>query len=371
METRAVERARVVPVVALALVVCCALCGYWFGSVVAVTPPELRQADGDPLISSMYAPYATSAVEEALVKGDGQVFAGQATDPAVRRPEMVAGGPEEQAYRYQRPLYGWLGWVASGGQRDNVAWALVVVTVLSTVALVAVLASWLDAAGRDPRLALLLLMTPGVFVDLTWVGPEVLGMALALGGLRRWMKRPPAPDRGWWVGTIALFALAGLCRETMLLVPAVLALLDLRRRDRRSGVMLALAGIPYLAWVLFLRVRIGAWPRGAVEGRLSLIPLRGLFQAMGEWGALDFAFTVGLVALGIVAAWRQRSNAVGVLVAVHLAVAATLGAPVWVNFSAYGRVLLPLTTLTLLGLLLPPRTATSAKPPAEADLVTA
>ena len=88
---------------------------------------------------------------------------------------MVRQGPSEQAYRYQRPLYGWLGWIASGGQPAAVAWALVVVTVLSATALVAASGRWIIDHGGDPRWALLLPLVPGVFIDLTWIGPEALG----------------------------------------------------------------------------------------------------------------------------------------------------------------------------------------------------
>lgn len=340
----------VLPVIVICFITCCALCAYWFAVVVTVPPSPSGPVGGGPLISSMYAPKATSSVEEALVKGDGQVFAGQATDPAVRRTDMVAGPPEEQAYRYQRPLYGWVGWIASGGQRHNVAWALVAVTVLSTVALVGVAAMWLAVNGREPALALALLLTPGVFVDLTWVGPEVLGTALALIGTLRWLRRTSSEGSKSMVITIAFFAAASLCRETLLLLPAILALVEVWRRNLLRSALLAITAVPYVSWVLFLRVRIGAWPRGAIDDRISFIPFRGLIGAASGWGALDFMFAGATIGLAMLAAWRHRHDAFGAMVAGHVLFASVLGAPVWDNFSAYGRVLLPMTTLTLLAL---------------------
>ena len=268
------RRSDVVATTVIAGICCAALVLYWFGSVVTAPGPRDPNEAGQ-LISSMYDP-PTNAIENALVKGDGQLFAGQSTDPLARHPEMVRGGPNEQAYRYQRPMYGWLGWIASGGQPGNVAWGLVAVTAASVLLLVYASASWLAAKGADPRWALTILAMPGVFVDLTWVGPEALGVALAVLGLRRWMRPAPGavadrlvPDaRPDW-GAVALFAAAGLCRETLLLVPFVLMVGSLVRRRLPQAVAAALSAAPYVLWVLYLKVEIGAWPKGSVGGRLS------------------------------------------------------------------------------------------------------
>lgn len=338
----------------IAGVICFALCAYWFGSVVAAPGPQDPSESGK-LISAMYDP-PTNAIENALVKGDGQLFAGQATDPLVRHPEMVRGGENEQAYRYQRPMYGWLGFVASGGQRDAVAWALVAVTALSTVLLTVAVATWLADRGADPRWALAVLAMPGVFVDLTWVGPESLGVALVVLGLYRWMgvRRtsadadpqlvPASPD---WVA-VACFAAAGLCRETLLLVPFVLMVAAAIKGRWGSAVAAALAAAPYVAWVGFLFVRIGSLPKGSVGGRLSILPFGGLFEAASGWGAGDYVFAAAIVGLAVIALVVGARSGLRPLIAAHLLLAATLGEPVWHRFPDFGRVLLPLGVLSLL-----------------------
>lgn len=341
----------VLPVVVLAAAMCMALSGYWFGVVSA----QVQPGDDEPgqLISSMYDP-PSGPVERALVRGDGQLFAGQATDPLAHHTEMVRGGQAEEAYRYQRPLYGWLGWIASGGQRGAVAVALIVVTGLAVTALVGVIALWLAAKGADPRWALVVLAMPGVFVDLTWVGPEALGVALVLVGLQRWMRVAPGavPDRlvpagpvDWWA--VALLAAAGLARETFLLVPFVLMVAALLRRRTRLAAAAAAAAVPYVAWVLYLRVVIGAWPRGSVGGRLSVVPFGGMVQAWGAWGGADWFFAAALLALAAVALAVGRTSGLRPLVAANLAMAATLGQPVWHRYADFGRVLLLMGVLSL------------------------
>lgn len=350
------RRTDLIAVGAIAAIMCFALVGYWFTSVVTA-PTKADQDDGrGQLISSMYDP-PENAVENGIVKGDGQLFAGQATDPLVRRPEMVRGPESEQAYRYQRPLYGWLGWAASGGRPAAVAWALIAVTALSVVLLVVASARWLAASGADPRWALAVLVMPGVFVDLTWIGPEALGVALVVLGLHRWLgvgrREDPAegalpagaaPD---WVA-VACFAAAGLCRETLLLVPFVLMLTSAGAGRWRRAVGAALSAAPYVAWVLFLKVRIGAWPEGSVDGRLSVVPFGGLVDAASGWAVGDYLFATAILGLAGAAMALGKGSGLRAIIGAHLLLAATLGSPVWSRFPDFGRVLLPVGVLSLL-----------------------
>jgi hypothetical protein len=349
-------RSDVVAVALIALVLCGAAAAYWFTSVVSEPTRADRTEHAGELISSMYDP-PESAIENAIDKGDGQLFAGQATDPLVRRPEMVRGDAAEQAYRYQRPAYGWLGWVASGGRPGAVAVGLIGVTVLSAALLVLVAARWFGDRATDPRWALLLLLLPGVAIDLTWIGPEVLGTALVVLGLHRWLDvahRTDASERALpvvappdWVA-IACFAAAGLCRETLLLVPFVLVLTSAVTGRWRRAFGAAGSAVPYVLWVAFLRFRIGSWPQGSVDGRLSLVPFGGLADAAGTWARAEVAFAVLLLGLAVVALARGRGSGLRPVIAANLALAATLGEPVWHRFPDFTRVLLPLGALSLL-----------------------
>jgi hypothetical protein len=362
------RRGDVIATTVIAAVCCAAIVAYWFGMVVTAPGPQ-DPAERGQLISAMYDP-PQNAVENALVKGDGQLFAGQATDPLAQRTDLVRGGPDEEAYRYQRPLYGWLGWIASGGQPGAVAWGLIIVTLASVVLLVAATASWLDARGADPRWALALVATPGVFVDLTWVGPEALGTALL--GLARWLRpdRPGPVDPAGVAGTrpdlvaIALFAAAGLCRETLLVVPFVLMVTAALKGRRAHAVAAALTAVPYLAWVAYLYVQIGALPKGSVEGRMSMVPLGGLVAEIGGWGPGDLVFAAVLVGVAVAAFVLGRDSGLRPILGAQLALATLLGAPVWHRFPDFGRVLLPLSVLSLLALVpaLAARRAAAAEP---------
>jgi hypothetical protein len=314
--------------------------------------PEVIPEAGS-FISARYDP-PTSGVEVGLALGDGQLFATHAADPFLDRPEVIRGGPEEQAYRFQRPLYGWLGWLASGGQPGAVPWAVVTLTVASVVALVVGAGRILADRGADARLALVLLAAPGVLADLQRVGPEALGTLLVLVGVAMWTRR--RPGLAATAGPVACFAAAGLCRETLLLVPAALLLHDLVRgpeaADRRRALLAGLAVVaPYAGWVLALRAVLGAWPSGTVDGRLSVVPFAGLVDAVGSWTTLDLLFVAAVLGTAGLALLRRAGEPrLRWIVTAHLLLAATLGEPVWASWRDWGRVLLPLTAVTLLAL---------------------
>jgi hypothetical protein len=310
-------------------------------------PDDIPQAGS--FISARYDP-PTSGVEVGLDLGDGQLFATHAADPFLDRPEAIRGGAEEQAYRFQRPLYGWLGWAASGGRPGAVPWAMVGLTVVSVAALVVGAARLLRDRGADPRLALLLLAAPGVVADLQRVGPEALGTLLALIGTATWLSRR---DAGGLVVPVACFAAAGLCRETLLLVPAALLLHEVVRGGNRVRAVAAglVVVAPYAGWVLALRAILGAWPSGTVDGRLSVVPFAGLVEAVPSWTALDLLFVAAVLGPAVLALARRAGDpGLRVVVAVHLLLAATLGEPVWASWRDWGRVLLPLTAVALVAL---------------------
>lgn len=327
----------------------------WFNRNLAVPDPDTWVAGR--LIAAAYDP-PESDVELYLNQGDGQIFAAQAMDPFLRNPDRLWGGPEEQAYRLQRPLYGWLGWVASAGRPDAVAWALVALTVVSTGVLAAATGWAAVRLGGAAALGLLVLVAPGVLADLLRCGPEVLGTALLAVGLGLWL----GPRRRPWAA-IACFAVAGLARETLLLVPVVIVASEMWDRRRGAGHpsdrggtaeskpwLPIVAVVPYVAWVLVLRATLGAWPRGSVEGRLSLVPGGGIVEAMGSWRPDEWLAVAVTVALALAALVLGRDRRLQHLVLAHVAMALVLGAPVWYRYLDFGRVLLPLTLVSVLAL---------------------
>ncbi|MCU1496676.1 MAG: hypothetical protein JWM47_629 [Acidimicrobiales bacterium] len=321
-------------------------------------------------VSGAYDP-PDQVVELYFNQGDGQLFAHQAQDPFVRHPEVIRGGSEEQAYRLQRPLYGWVGWVASGGQPGAVAWALIAVTLVSVGLLAAATARAAMAFGGNPLWGLAILAAPGAAVDLIRCGPEALAAALTAVGLIAWLRT----ERRTWVA-VACFAAACLARETLLVVPLTLVTVDwwaarpvgapLRGAFRRAWSPLLVAVVPFVTWVLVLRVGLGAWPRGSVDGRLSPVPFAGLLAALGrfdreEYVAVGLLLVPAVVALVVGGDLRLRA-----LVAVHLLLAAVLGEAVWASWLDFGRVLLPLSLVSLLACFAGPVRVGAREPKPEA-----
>lgn len=310
------------------------------------------------LLSQSYDP-PTRPVELLLNQGDGQAFAHHAQDPFIRHPEGIRGPAEEQAYRLQRPLFGWLGWAASGGDPGRVASALMVLIVLSVGALGGVAAWGCGRFGVSPLWGLLVYAAPGVLDDLFRGTPEVLGAALAGAGLVWWLSARP---QRW--AAVACFALAGLARETMLLVPVALfasSCWDARPRRRpavearrrvamRPDWLLLLSAAPYVVWVMVLRIGLGAWPTGTVDSRLVLVPFSGATAVWGGWG-FDEAVSLTLLGLPVIVAFAvSRHRPLLVVVAAHLAAASAFGQAVWLSAHGFARVLLPMSLAAVLAI---------------------
>ena len=297
-------------------------------------------------------------LEILLVQSDGQAFATLARDPGLRRPDDF-GTAAEAAYRAQRPVLPYLAWMGSLGRTSWVPPALAVLYCVAIGLASAALGGLLVDRGCSPWPALGILALPGTYAAVEYFGPEALALAGSAWGLWLW------PRPGHRRLAIALFGLAALTRETSLLVPGALALGALRRRDVRAVGSLALPVLPLLAWYLVLRVRLGAYPFDAGNGRLGR-PFAGLLTAVSGWSdpAADWAF---LSVAAVIAVWvvlRCRDDPLAPVVAVHVAFATLLGADVWASWKYFGRVLLPLMAfgmVAIIGQVLHP-----SRPPAAA-----
>jgi hypothetical protein len=286
-------------------------------------------------------------LEVLIDQGDGQAFAALAQDPTLSRPDVFRGGSPEAAYRAQRPLLGWLAWVTSLGHAGAVPGALFVWAVVGFALLGAAAATFVASTGREPRFAVIVLALPGALITLDWTGPEALGVALALAGLVLWRRaRPPL------AATAVLFAIAGLCRETLLLVPLALGAGELLWGSRSLKRLAALIVGPaaYGLWVVVVHARLQAWPTDARQGRLSW-PFVGVGDAIGGWSAVDGAFALLAVALAVAAIRRRPRSDEALIVLVHVAFAVCLGGAVWARLEDFGRVLLPLYVVGVLALL--------------------
>ncbi len=232
--------------------------------------------DGRRPYVTLYA-HDRNHVEALLVSGDGQAFAALAQDPLLRRPSVIAADGE-YAYRAQRPLWGYLAWAGSGGQADLVGWALVVLAILACGAACGVGALLLLDRGASPWWALGVIAAG--YESLATLTPELFALALFGAGVLLWTR-----DHHAWA--IATMTAAVLTRETMIIGVAAFALWQLAHVDGsfvtrfRRVLPFAIPPAALAAWDVLLRARLGAWPTGSSETRLTL-PGVGLLDSIAH-----------------------------------------------------------------------------------------
>ncbi len=288
--------------------------------------------------------HPASRAEALVARMDGHFAAELAADPTLDRTRRdFRHDPADGAYRSTRPVMGWLAWAASGGgRRPGIAPALLALTALAAGALtLAVIAAGRSIRGR-PRWPAIVNLAPGAAIAVFCPGlTEVLATALVVGGFalhRRGARRP----------AMVLFVAAVLTRETTILVPAALALVDLRTTRRLASV--AIAAVPaaaYLAWNLVVASLLGTGAAGGGSNQMTF-PGVGLVRALAFWGPLEVISAAVLVASAVVV-WRAGDPSRRTFVAVHVGFASLMGRVVWAEWWGFGRVMLPLVAIAVAG----------------------
>jgi hypothetical protein len=266
---------------------------------------------------------------------DGQAFGSLALDPLLSRPADWDGGKPQMAYRAARPLLGWLVALSSFGSARAAAWSLLLWTAIG-VGMVAgaahLLASrWSRRADWVP----LLLFLPGVLGQLLFGGlSDALATGLALVGMAWWFDGNDRP-------AVTALCLAGLARETTLLVPLALLLGGDRGDRRRIRTLLPFA--VYTAWVVVVWLRLDALPTDPTHGRLAF-PLAGLLAVIGRWSWVEVLGAATILVLGAVAFRRAPRPEVKWLVVLSALFASTMGSAVFRSWD-FTRPLLPFTVV--------------------------
>lgn len=287
--------------------------------------------------------------------GDGQGFVAFARDPTLSHPEVfVVRG--EGAYRADRPMQGYLGWALSFGQKNWAEEGLIAATVLGCGMAVASCGELLRRRGRNPWLGLLLLLLPGSIAGIRQFSPEVIGFGFVCLGLIT------ADDNRDWL-SILFLSLAGLCRETYLIVPALLIF----PKGRRFAVPI----LAWLAWALIVWSRFGTFgPTANVAGAKVLgLPFVGLIRAIPR---LHFAPVTALVMatipiLVLACVRERRKDPFTAYVVAYGLLAIFLRYYSWLWWPSFSRPLLPLTALALIALATKRRAAGVASRGSEID----
>ncbi|MCW2547737.1 MAG: hypothetical protein JWN96_2197 [Mycobacterium sp.] len=328
---------------------------------------------GPPWTSSATAP-SSLTVRPADQAYDGQFFYRLGVAPFSTAKEVAGVTFDLPALRNARWLSGGLAWVASGGQREAVPWALLAINLVSAIGLGAAAGALAKSSGRHAGWGLLLALYPGYAFTLTLDTSELLAGALVLAGIYTGRCRR-------WPLAAVLFVLAVLARDTTVAIPAGIALGGLiqllRRRADALGPLLAGATgvVAFAAWQVLQRVRFHAWP--FVQSRKNNLsgPFAGLAKELGNdlpphGGAAAFRLVslVILLAVIVVAGLVMRETTIPFAERVAwvpaVVVVITLNAFLWSGATAFmraGSEAYLMSALVILGAR--PRYATLVAPP--------
>ncbi len=266
---------------------------------------------------------------------------------------------DDPPYRYGRILLPAAAWVLGAGQPGAFPYSLIAINLFAIVATVYLLAGYLSRKGLSPWWAALYGVFPGMMVCLWADLSEPLAFFFAAWGYIEFERRPERMLR--YAG---LFALAGLARETALVIPALVAVqlalqgrVGARLRPRSVGLaaaMFAIVLLPTVVWRSFLQAWLGGSPFGTPY---DWIPFQGIWH---YWPFDGHAVVVllavvlpGLVwlalALGRLASGRPSLPLFMVIVSVFLFVVLVPSA-VEVDYESAGRTITALVLAVILWL---------------------
>ncbi len=179
------------------------------------------------------------------------------------------------AYRYQRILYPLAAWVLAAGQGALIPWTLVAINWLALMIGTHFTEDILIGRGTSRWYALGYGLFGGLMMGVRLDLTEPLAYALAQAAVLRY-------ECGRRRSAAGLLALAALAKETTLLVAAGFFLsFALSRRGRDLFKWVVIIGVPFAAWQVILRMRLGAWgigSGGALATPFEVIPYRGLWS---------------------------------------------------------------------------------------------
>ncbi len=284
------------------------------------------------------------------------------------------------AYRFGRILYPLLAWTLALGRPQLIRTALAVIFVLGVTVFAAAAAEIARRAGRRPALGACVFAAP---FTLCWFGTGVLVsepvvMALVLLAFLAYADGHSRRSR-------ALAAVALLAREIALVPLLALAITTARRRGLHAAVReWWWVPLPYAAWAIYVRLRIGAFPftdPAASRSQATSLPFAGIVKAWtAPWGDTRLSVVIGVatlvVAVAVLVRYRVHST-IALAAALSTASVVCFGPFVWAWLGECARVLLPTHSLIALVIVTrgrelaaqsPLAAQSTAAPPATASL---
>lgn len=172
---------------------------------------------------------------------DGQFYYRLALDPA-NWSHTAFGITMDQPYRYTRIGYPVLAWIFSLGQHQLVPVVLVVLNLFAVAAMAMLGGAFARQSGRHALWGLAFAAYFGLVISVGRDTAEPLAEACMLGGLLAYRR----DTRGMYLLATALFTYGALTRETILFVPAAIAVTRIIAIARRR----ANPGLADLTWVV-------------------------------------------------------------------------------------------------------------------------
>jgi len=273
---------------------------------------------------------------------DGQFALFIALDPLGARTVL-----DRPAYRYSHILYPMLARAAALNSPALVPAALLIINLLAVSIGVFAVARLLERRGISPWLALLLGFYPGMLWSVARDLNEPVAFAAVAVGLL--VLDWASPRRV--LAAAALFAAAGLARETTLIFPLALAAWEgLRSRHYARPTVVALAAAPYALWsaaLLFILPAPGGRPP------LARYPLEGVMEAP-RLRVFQWVFVIGPVllvfaALALTMRRRRGWTPFTLILLAEVALSCMLGAASFGDWPSSSRLQIGVLLASLLG----------------------
>lgn len=209
------------------------------------------------------------------------------------------------SYRYGRIGLPALMWASAAGRHEAIRWVQPILMVIAAGFAAAAAGVLFPRFG--PAAALIPFAAIGFTLSLPGGFPEPVSVAFLLWAVVCVQKQR------WWPAAV-LFAIAMLTRETVALPMIGVLIWVAIRHGRRPALVLATSVLPTVAWHLFVSARYGHLPLldpwNARQGG-SVVPLRGIWQALSEESTATAMLIVVHIAIGIAGILVARSSVVG------------------------------------------------------------
>ena len=295
---------------------------------------------------------------------DGQFYRYVAHDPLFQRGlEKYMDGP---VTRYRRILVPGLAFVLAVGRQPWIDGAYIVVIAFFVLLGAYWLSRWSALHGHHPAWGLAFLIVPTTLISMDRMTVDVALTALAVGATFYYETES-------WPYLYGVLVLAGLTRETGVLLAAGFSAVELLRRRFARSAIWASAILPTLAWYGFVHSRLPGRsdygvPRWFLTGQYPTLfsfivhppryPLPPLPEAFTRsLDAVALAAMLGAFFIAVFGVRTRLTNPLAISALLFAAVGiALIGHPTyWADCNEYARVFSPLLILIALPSLAHPR----------------